>query len=120
MKLLVLFGALFVASTLIAKEYDWKDSTVIDISTDRAGAVAMPLGTGAIAVPIIATFYRIRMNADGMIYVARVVGRRQLLNVTVNGHNGFRIDEHGYVHILDDAGKDRKLNIVEKIAPKSN
>jgi hypothetical protein len=41
-----------------------------------------------------------------------------LLNVALNGHNGFRIDNGGNVPILDDAGKDRKLRIVEKIAPK--
>jgi hypothetical protein len=120
MKVVALLSLLVLASASVAKEYEWKDSTVIDISSERAGAAAMPVGTGAIAFPIMATFYRIRINADGMVYVARAIGRSQLLNVTVNGHNGFRIDEHGHVHILDDAGKDRKLNIVEKIAPKSD
>ncbi len=32
----------------------------------RAGAAAMPMGTGAVAFPIMVTFYRIKINADGM------------------------------------------------------
>jgi hypothetical protein len=66
MKLLALCGALLLASVAVAKEYEWKDSTVIDISSARARAAAMPLGTGAVALPIMVTFYRIKSKADGM------------------------------------------------------
>jgi hypothetical protein len=53
MKLLALCGALLLASVAVAKEYEWKDSTVSDISSERAGAAAMGMGTGAVAFPIV-------------------------------------------------------------------
>jgi hypothetical protein len=63
---------------------------------------------------------------DGTVYVAQigaggVVHHRQPLDTTLNGHVQFRFEKDGhvgdYVHILDDVGKDRKLRVIEKIAP---
>jgi hypothetical protein len=63
------------------------------------------------------TFYSFKLD-DGSIYVAKT---HRTLDITLNGHNLFRVEKDGhvgdYVHILDDAGKDRKLRITEKRAP---
>jgi hypothetical protein len=43
------------------------------------------------------------------------------LDVTVNGHTKIRFERDGhvgdYIHVVDDRGQDRKLKIIQKIAP---
>ena len=52
---------------------------------------------------------------NGTVYTAQT---HKTLDVTLNGHTKFRLEKDGhvgdYVHILDDAGKDRKLRIIKK------
>lgn len=64
------------------------------------------------------TRYSLQTN-DGMIYVAET---HSILDVAINGHNSLRVEKNGHVgaalHIRDDAGKEHKLRIVERIAPK--
>lgn len=55
---------------------------------------------------------------DGSTFVGRI---HKPLDVTVNGHNKLRLEKDGhvgdYLHIVDDAGKDQRLKIVQRIAP---
>ena len=63
------------------------------------------------------TSYSFKLD-DGNVYVAQTHKR---LDVTINGHTKLRFENDGHVgdfiHILDDSGKDRRLHIVQKIAP---
>ena len=53
-----------------------------------------------------------------MVYVGQT---HKKLDVMVNGHTKLRFEKDGnvgdYMHIVDDAGKDRKLRIIQKMAP---
>ena len=58
-------------------------------------------------------------TADGMTYVAET---HRKLDIAVNGRNVFRFERTGHVgdhlYVVDDSGKEQKLKIVERIAPK--
>jgi len=62
------------------------------------------------------TSYSFKLD-DGSVYVAQTHTK---LDVTLNGHTKFRFEKDAHVgdhiHILDDAGKDQKLRITEKMA----
>jgi hypothetical protein len=117
-KVAVLLAILSSTSPVFAKHYDWKSSTVIKIESQSRGTASVPIGPNVFNVPVVMTYYSFRTD-DGLTYVAVTgPGAHSALNVTLNGHNGLRIDDGGHVHILDDAGKDKKLRIVERIAPK--
>jgi hypothetical protein len=63
------------------------------------------------------TSYSFKLD-DGTVYVAQT---HKKLDVTLNGRTKLRFEKDGhvgdYVHILDDAAKEQKLRITEKIAP---
>jgi hypothetical protein len=105
----LLILAVLVSPSLARAAPDWKNCTVIKISTLNEWCRHCPDWNQ--------TFYSFKLD-DGSVYVART---HRTLDVTLNGHNSFRVDKDGhvgdYVHILDDAGQDRKLRITEKIAP---
>jgi hypothetical protein len=56
---------------------------------------------------------------DDMTYVGEA---HRNLNIAVNGHNQLRIENSGrvgdHLYVRDDSGKEWRLRIVEKIAPK--
>lgn len=96
-----------------AKDYQWKDAKVIDITTEKGGAVVVPL-VALTGGPTTKTYYWIQ--TDDMIYVlGPVLTRSQLLDVTLHGPTKLAIDGNN-AHILDDYGKDEKLRIVQKVA----
>lgn len=90
----------------------WEDSSVIKILTVNEWCRHCPDWNQ--------TSYSFKL-ADGIVYVART---HRKLDVTLNGQTKFRVERDGhvgdYVHILDDAGKERKLRIIEKIAAENN
>lgn len=91
---------------------DWKDSTLIKIETVNAWCRHCPDWNQ--------TSYSFKLG-DGTVYTAQT---HKTLDVTINGHTKFRVEKDGhvgdYIHILDDAGKDRKLRITRKeIQPQS-
>jgi hypothetical protein len=55
---------------------------------------------------------------DGTVYVGRT---HDALDITLNGHTPLRFEKDGHVgdhlYIRDDAGKERKLTVTEKIVP---
>jgi len=94
------------------KDYEWIDAKLIDITTEKAGAVVVPLVAPA-GGPTTKTYYWIQTNET--IYVlGPVLTRSRLLNVTLHGPTKLAIDGNN-AHILDDYGKDEKLRIVQKI-----
>ncbi|MGD0508543.1 MAG: hypothetical protein ABSA27_12145 [Terriglobales bacterium] len=94
------------------KGYQWKDAKVIDITSDRGGAVVVPVAA-LVGVPVTKTFYWIQTN-DTIYVLGPVLTKSQLLNVTLHEPTKIAIDGSN-AHILDDYGKDRKLPIAEKI-----
>ena len=102
------------ASAALANNRQWKDAKVVKISSEAGGAVAAPIGTMMVGVPITKTFYWI--ETDDTVYVlGPAITKRQMLNVTLYGKTKIAIDGKN-AHILDDEGKDRKMAIAEKIA----
>jgi len=65
------------------------------------------------------TRYSFRTD-DGMTYVGET---HKQLDIALNGHNVIRFAKDGHVgdnlFVQDDSGKEQKLKIVERIAPKS-
>jgi len=63
------------------------------------------------------TTYSFKLD-DGTVYVGQTHKR---LDVTLNGHTKLRFEKDGhvgdYIHILDDAGHEKKIRVTEKIAP---
>lgn len=102
---------LLCSITFAAKPRAWQDASVIAIETEDRGAAAVPIGGFIVAVPISHVFYRI--EAAELIYVTRCDCDR--LNVTVHGKNRIAI-EGEKIYLIDDAGKEKKLRIVQKIA----
>ncbi len=66
------------------------------------------------------TAYSFKLD-DGTVYIAQ---SHKTLDVTVNGHTRLRFEKDGhvgdYVHIIDDAGKDRKLKIIQRVVPENS
>ena len=63
------------------------------------------------------TSYSFKLD-DETVYVGQT---HKTLDVTLNGYTKLRFEKDGhvgdYIHILDDAGHDRKLRVIPKIAP---
>lgn len=121
---IVLYAVLLLSVSLQAVPRKWQDAKVTAITSEVSGAAAasVPVGTTVLtgAAPLRTLYYRI--ETDDLVYIlALTPGRsplahpRKPLNITLNGKTKIAIDG-GNAHILDDAGKDVKLPIVEKIA----
>jgi hypothetical protein len=105
---------LLLCSSTLANTRQWKEAKVVRISSEPGGAVAAPVGTMIVGLPITKTFYWI--ETDDMVYVlGPAISKRQTLNVTLYGKTRIALDGKN-AHILDDEGKDRKMPIAEKIA----
>jgi hypothetical protein len=113
-----IFMLAFLCSTLaFAKGHQWKDAKVIDITSEKGGAVVVPIAA-FVGVPIAKTFYWIQ-TPDTIYVLGPVLTRHQLLNVTLHGRTRIGVDGNS-VHILDDDGRDRRMPVAEKIVrPKS-
>jgi len=102
------FLFLSLSYSLLLAQTDWRDSTVIKISTVNEWCRHCPDWNQ--------TSYSFKLD-DGSVYVAQTHTK---LDVTLNGHTKFRFEKDAHVgdhiHILDDAGKDQKLRITEKMA----
>jgi len=102
------FLLLSLSCSLLLAETEWKESTVIKVSTLNEWCRHCPDWNQ--------TSYSFRVE-DGTVYVGQTHKR---LDITLNGHTKFRYEKDGHVgdkvHILDDAGKDQELRITEKMA----
>jgi hypothetical protein len=117
MRTVPLILAILCSAVALAKDYQWKDAKVIDITCERGGAVITPIAA-FVGVPMTKTFYWIQTN-DTIYVLGPAITRRQLLNVTLYEPTKVAIDGNN-AHILDNYGKDKKMPVVEKVArPKS-
>lgn len=117
MKSAALIVAILWSSLAGAKDYQWKDAKVIDITSETRGAMVVPIAS-LMGGPPTKTFYWIQ-TADTIYVLGPVISKRQLLNVTLHEPTKIAIDGRS-AHVLDDYGQDRKMPIVEKVPrPKS-
>jgi hypothetical protein len=115
MKILAFVLVVLSASATLANDKrDWKDAKVANISSESGGAVAAPIGTMIVGVPITKTFYWIQTE-DTTYVLGPAITKRQLLNVMLYGKTKIALDGRN-AHILDDEGKDKKMPIAQKIA----
>jgi hypothetical protein len=107
---------LFLLTTLAAaKDRVWKDAVFLGMTSDAAGAAAMPIGNIVVAVPLSGRTYWFKSGGITYALATNYTGRWP--NLTVNGHAKIAI-EGRTAHVLDEDNKDRKFSILEKIAPK--
>ena len=87
----------------------WQNSSLIKTSTDNEWCRHCPDWNQ--------TSYSFKLD-DGTVYVGQT---HKKLDVMVNGHTKLRFEKDGhvgdYMHIIDDGGQDKKLKVIEKIAP---
>jgi hypothetical protein len=128
MRILAFVVILLSASVAFADNRQWKEAKVARIasSVEDKGAVAGTVGTTVIAgrIRTEGTYYW--LETEDITYIVAVTYtplRSRLaqpnhghpLNVTLYGKTKIAVDGTN-AHILDDAGKDVKVPIVEKIA----
>src|SRR5271169_4059534 len=88
--ILGVLSSVALAKDLRAKDLQWKDAKVIDITSERGGVAVVPMAA-LVGGPISKTFYWIQ--TDDTIYVlGPVLTRSQLLNVTLHGPTKLAID----------------------------
>jgi hypothetical protein len=108
---------LLLASVATASPRKWQDATVAGISynSSNAGTASIPVGGIIANVPITVnrTYYRI--VTQDTTYILVLVNKKHPLNVTLHGKTKIAVDGSN-AHILDDAGKDVKVPIAQKIA----
>lgn len=117
---------LFAPIALAGKDRKWIPAKVTSISSTISdeGTAILPVGSGIYGAKITTTSIYYRIETDDMVYVLVFTGdnvhrwrRKHPLNVTLHGETKICIDSNGRdAHILDDAGKDIKIPIAEKIA----
>jgi hypothetical protein len=88
--------------------------TAMETQKGDSGAAVIPVHGMLLGVPIenSTTYYRI--ETEKMIYVI-TPKKNVLLNVTINRKTKIASDSKN-VYLLDDAGKEQKVYIVQKIA----
>jgi hypothetical protein len=107
----ILYFSILCSSIALAKDYEWKDAKVIDISSQRGKAAVVPIAA-LVGMPVTKTFYWIQ--TDETVYVIGPAVNK-LWKVTLHEATKVAIDGN-YAHILDDYGRDKKMPIVEKVA----
>jgi hypothetical protein len=97
-------------ATIGQAEQGWKSATFIQISHVNEWCRHCPDWNQS--------FYSFKLD-DGTVYVGRT---HATLDITLNGHTSLRFEKNGHVgdhfYVRDDAGKERKLTVTQKIAPK--
>jgi len=117
MRRVALIVAILWSSLALAKDYEWKNAKVIDITSEKRGAVVVPIAS-LVGGSSTKTFYWIQ-TAETIYVLGPVTGKRQLLNVTLHEPTQIAIDGKT-AHIVDDYGQERKIPIAEKVPrPKS-
>jgi hypothetical protein len=123
-KIVFLLIFLFAFPALGATKIDWISFTVAGMgsTTSEAGLAVVPVGSVVYGVPLRATFMYYRMETDEMVYVlaqrcfngAIEARYRCPLNLTIYGRTKIAIDGRN-AHVLDDSGKDIKIQVFTKI-----
>jgi hypothetical protein len=111
--LALLCPSVALAKDLPAKELQWRDAKVIDVTTETGRAAVVPIAA-LVGRPTTKTFYWIQTN-DTIYVLGPVLTRSQLLKVTLHGPTKLAIVGNN-AHLLDDYGKNQRLRVIEKIA----
>ncbi len=100
-----------------ANTRQWQDATVADITynSSNGGTATIPVGGITAQVPIIINRIYYRIVTPNTTYILVLVNKKHPLNVTLHGKTKIVLDGSN-AHILDDAGKDVKVPIAQKIA----
>lgn len=116
MKKLVLVLLVMIAlasSSFGAKQRDWKDARLVSVSVDDTGSAAViPIGGALYGAKIYQTNYRFE-TPDLIIIAGR--RNRKPLNLTVNRIMKVATEKQN-LYVLDDDGKEIKIQIVGKRA----
>lgn len=108
MKQIVLILALSLSA--FAGSHNWQDCSVYRMGSTNDGAVAVPIGTGAMALPITYLHYYVETSD---LKVELVTERN--LNITLNKKTRISL-EGKKAYLVDDDGKERRLRVVQKVA----
>jgi len=112
-----LLSLLLFSSVAAATTRQWQDATVADITynSSNGGTATIPVGGITAQVPIIVNRIYYRIVTKDTTYILVLVNKKHPLNVTLHGKTRIALDGSN-AHILDDAGKDVKVPIAQKIA----
>lgn len=115
--LLSLFLILAFSSVATAKEREWRPATVSEMTSEDSEIDKPPNPKTGQSLVFLTTTILIRLETPDITYVVRQIIHRNghPLNVTLHGETKICVEGNN-MHILDDAGKDVKLPIVQKIA----
>jgi hypothetical protein len=108
---------LLCSSVALANTREWKPATVAEMNSEDTEIDKPPNPKTGQSFVILTTTILIRLETPDITYIVRQIIRRNghPLNVTLLGQTKICVDGNN-LHILDDAGKDVKLPIVQKIA----
>jgi len=111
--------AMLFASVALANKRQWIPADVVDISTrsNKGGYAVLSVGNGIAGVPITSQTIFYRIETKDIVYILVLTNPKHLLNVTLHGKTWIALDDNGHdAHIIDDARRDVKVPISEKIA----
>jgi hypothetical protein len=109
-----LIFAILCASVALGSNLQWKDAKVIKISSESAASLPALMGTGNVGqVHTTKTYYWI--ETDDTVYVLGPTITKEWLNVTLHSTTKIAIEGRN-AHILDAAGKDKKMSIAKQVA----
>jgi hypothetical protein len=115
MRSTALILSILCSSVALGSNRQWKDGKVIKISSESAASLPAPMGTRNVGVPTTKTYYWI--ETDDTVYVLGPTITKEWLNVKLHGTTKIAIEGRN-AHILDDAGKDKKMPIAEQATRK--
>ena len=112
---------LSIASIAGAKDRNWQEATVTQITSRNTGSetVILPLGNGIYGStsPTSRGFYWIK--TDQFTYVIPNYSKGAFINpwlrLTIGGDTKFAVDDSRHGHVIDDDGKDRSVSILQRI-----
>ncbi len=104
-----------VSLSALSHEREWRTATFLGFNAAQTGTATIPVGTGAVTVPISTRNYWFRTDElDYCLYFpSRLSGR--VPNLTINGAAKIAIDGR-HVYVRDDDGKEWKFSIITKVA----
>lgn len=112
---------LLFASFACASAKPWQSGTLVKIASSEgpSGTAVAPIGGMILGVPIrnVTVFFYI--HSGDLVYVGARRGEQHPLNITLNGPIRFFV-AGTKLHILDDADKEQKMKLIQKIAKKKD
>lgn len=109
----IMLAMLMLASVAIAKEHDWQEGKLIDISSEPYVVGGVFEGTGSVQQR---ERIKYRIDDGTYIYTASHIHRRRdnALPLTINAKVKFAIEKSRF-YILDEDGEDHELKLEKKV-----